>query len=492
MDLIPNADRRHPAYVEFLEQVVAAQKDRVAVLLTQIEALQAHVVAQDARIVAQDVRIEELERRLASTSRTSSKPPSSDGFSKPPSPPKKPGSRRNPGKQPGSKGSHLPMVADPDEVIWHRPSHCSGCGDALADAEVVGCEVRQVFDVPPVRVFVTEHRRADVRCGCGTISGAAFPTAVTVSAQYGANLRSLAVYLCTFQHLPYGRAAELLSDWFGIPVSPGTLVNIVAEGSALVEPALEVIRQQLVAAPVVHADETGSRVEAKLHWVHSASTPALTLYTAHAKRGRDAMNDAGVIPSFTGILVHDGWAPYRSYGMDHALCNAHHLRELLGAAEYRGQRWAGAMIKVLLGLKDEVDTARSHRAQALNPERLRHWLDRYEAALITGDRNNAVLPQRKPVNLLRRLRAHRYDVLRFATDFRVPFDNNLAERDIRMIKLQQKISGSHRSFAGADRFCRLRSYISTARKQQHNVATALRQLFEGDLWIPAPTPVAPT
>lgn len=471
MDL-NNTDRDRDEYIGLLEKLVRGQQERISDLLA--------LVAETASLRA---RIDELERRLGSNSRTSSKPPSSDGYAKPPGKKRTPSSR-TPGKQPGSKGAHLPRRPDPDAIIVHRPDRCGSCGGGLENAEVVGSDARQVFDIPPMRLVVTEHRAEQLRCRCGHTSSRGFPMAVPAPTQYGPNLRALGTYLCIYQHLPYDRAAQLLSDWLGAPVATGTLVNMVATASGRVAPALEVIRQQLVGAPVVHADETGARVEAALHWVHSVSTPRHTLYTAHARRGREAMTAAGVLPFVTGVLVHDGWSPYRAYPVQHGLCNAHHLRELEGAAEHRGQGWARDMSRVLIGLKNEVDAAHGRGQTRLTDEQLAHWNGRYDIAVARGTQATAVRPVRKPHNLLKRLTKYREDVLRFATDFRVPFDNNLAERDIRMVKLQQKISGSHRSFDGADRFCRIRSYISTARKQGESAASVLVRLFEGDPWLP--------
>jgi transposase len=489
MDLA-NIDRNEPGYTDFLEKLVAQQQAHI----TEMGVLVAEATAQVERLTAQNVvlraRIEELERRLGTNSRTSSKPPSSDGYGKP-SAKKGTPSSRPPGKQFGSKGTHLPRKPDPDRIIVHRPEQCSACGSELEGAALVGTEARQVFDIPPMQLVVTEHRAEQLRCHCGTTSALSFPASVSAPTQYGSNLRALGTYLCIYQHLPYDRAAQLLSDWLGAPVATGTLVNLVAEASVRVTPALDVIREQIIAAPVVHADETGSRVEASLHWIHSASTSSHTLYTAHARRGLEAMTAAGVLKFVTGVLVHDGWSPYRAYPVKHGLCNAHHLRELEGAAEHRGQAgWAREMIKVLIGLKNDVAAARDCGRASLTEERLAYWNTRYDIAVDRGNRANDLRLQRKPYNLLKRLIKYREDVLRFATDFRVPFDNNLAERDIRMVKLKQKISGSHRSFAGADRFCRIRSYISTARKQGKSVASVLIRLFEGDPWLsqPAATP----
>ena len=486
--------RDRDEYIASLEKVIAAQQARIGELL-QMETRIAELTQIAALVPVLQARIAELERRLSSNSRTSSKPPSSDGYGKPPAKSRKStkGSRP-PGKQPGSAGTHLARRLVPDVVVIHRPQLCAGCGEGLADADVVATEARQVFDIPPMQLTVTEHRAQAQRCGCGHTTFGSFPAAVTAPTQYGPHLRALGTYLSVYQHLPYERTAELLADWLGAPVATGTLVNMVADASDRVEPALVAIRDQIAASDVVHADETGARVDGRLNWMHSASTTTHTLFTAHPRRGLEAMTAAGVLAKVSGVLVHDGWSPYRRYEVEHGLCNAHHLRELEGAAQYRGQAgWARQMIRVLTGLKREVDGARRRGAAGLDEDRLAHWNQRYDSATARGTQANHVRLVRKPNNLLKRLITYRADVLRFATDFRVPFDNNLAERDIRMVKLKQKVSGCHRSAEGADRFCRIRSYISTARKQGQSVATVLVRLFEGDPWLPAgPAAGAPT
>jgi transposase len=273
--------------------------------------------AEQARLIATlQARVAELERRLGRDSSNSSKPPSSDGLGKPARADRRAdeqAGRRRPGKQPGAPGAHLAQVAIPDEVVEHLPERCGGCGAELADAPVVGVQARQVFDLPLLRLGVTEHRARRRRCACGSTTAAAFPNHVRAAACYGPGMRALMAYLCAHQHLPVDRAAQLLADVLDAPVATGTLAAVVAEGASGLEEFVEVVRGQLAAAPVAHFDETGARIAGRLHWVHSASTSLLTLLTAHPRRGNLAMDAAGVLPGFTGVAVHDGWAPYWRY-----------------------------------------------------------------------------------------------------------------------------------------------------------------------------------
>lgn len=455
-------------------------RDTVERLQEQVERLQARVV--------------DLEGRLRMNSKNSSKPPSSDGYAKPRPTSRRVRSGREPGKQPGTPGAHLAQVAVPDEIVLHVPAACGRCGADLDDAEVVKAEARQVFDLPPIRLMVVEHRAECRRCSCGTITTGCFPTDVSSPVQYGPGVQALGTYLSAYQHVPCERTAQMMSDCFGASIATGTLITHQAECALRLTGFVGTIREQLSQAPVAHFDETGARVNGATSWVHSASTDRLTMYTAHARRGNEAMDDAGVLPAFTGIAVHDGWPAYRHYGSAHGLCNAHHLRELTGAAEEAGQDWAGDMIELLLSAKLSVDAAHAKGHDRLDMLRLGTYQQRYDdiiraghlanpaAASVSGRRGRPA--RTKTANLLHRLDDRRDDVLRFATDLTVPFDNNLAERDIRMVKLQQKISGGWRSPEGAERFCTTRSYISTARKQGVNVLSALRQVFEGRPWVP--------
>lgn len=486
--------------------VAAAQAQVIAGLRddnTQLRTALADLHTANARLqMANDelaARVAELEGRLAKDSSNSSKPPSSDGLSKRPVPSRaeRPKSTRRPGKQPGSPGAHLERVAHPDQVVVHTPQRCQACGGMLADAPVVGVEARQVFDLPPIRLQVVEHQVQRRRCTCGQATGAVFPTQARAVACYGPGVRSLACYLQGRQHQPVERTAELLADVLGATVATGSLAAVMGEAAGRLGGFLEVVRQQLAAASVACFDETGARVAGRLHWVHSASTQQLTLYTVHPKRGTKAMDAAGVLPRFGGVAVHDGWASYLHYtDATHALCNAHHLRELDAVAAEPGQGWAGEMAEWLTIAAGQAAAARAAGACRLDPGVLGRLQARYQEIIVKGKAANPPparpaggrRPKRSPAaNLLARLDARRDQVQRFLVDLRVPFTNNLSERDIRMVKLQQKISGCWRTTAGAQAFLAVRSYLSTARKHGENPLAVLRQLFVGQPWLPPAT-----
>jgi len=454
----------------------------------------------EVRVLELEGEVAELKRRLDQNSRNSSRPPSSDGLSKPPV---KKSLRRPSGRKPGGQSGHgggtLAAVADPDEVVRHSPVCCAGCGASLEGASVEGCERRQLFDLPEIRLRVVEHLVERRRCGCGRLTAASFPAGVSAPTQYGPGVRALAIYLIARQHLPYQRTAELFSDWLGAPISTGTLASYIAKGAGDLQGFLDEVHRQLITAPVAHFDETGARVQGRLRWLFSASTDRLTFYALHDKRGFDGLDHAGVLPAFTGIAVHDGFKPYRRYThAEHALCNVHHLRELLGIIEQHPddpkQVWAVRMDRLLRDLHSAVGRARASGEDRLDPGELAGYRASYEQIIAQGNHDNppgtiptgkrGVIRQTPARNLLSRLDTYRDDVLRFAHDFRVPFDNNLAERDIRMVKLQQKISGCWRTSSGADDFLALRAYLSTARKQGRHTIHALTRLATGDPWIP--------
>lgn len=461
--------------------------------------LEALVGEQAALIVELRAEVAELKRRLAQNSRNSSRPPSSDGLSKPPV--KKSLRRRSgrkPGGQSGHDGGHLAQVATPDEVLTHPPTSCAGCGGDLCGAAVESAERRQVFDLPEMRLRVVEHVVERRRCGCGHLTSAAFPDGVSAPAQYGPGVRALGIYLIARQHLPYERTAELFADWLGAPISTGTLASFVARGAEDLEGFLDEVHRQLISAPVAHFDETGARVDGRLRWLFAASTEQLTLYALHDKRGHDGLDYAGVLPDFAGVAVHDGFKPYRRYSSArHALCNAHHLRELQAVIESDPegkQSWARAIDRLLRDLQRAVATATDHGHDDLDVSQLAAYRIAYEQIIATGYRENPLnttrtgqrgsIAQTPARNLLSRLDVYREDVLRFAHDFQVPFDNNLVERDIRMVKLQQKISGCWRTSTGANHFLALRAYLSTTRKQGYHILDALTRLAARDPWIP--------
>ena len=458
--------------------------------------LRARVDALMQRNAELEARIADLEERLARNPRNSSMPPSAEGFSKPPAPSRaeRRAAKRKPGKQPGTEGKYLARVAEPDEVLGHAPAACESCGADLADAEVIGTEHRQVFDLPEIRLHVTEHVVERRRCACGCETKAVFPPAATAPACYGPGVRALAVYLAVHQHLPFDRMAQLFRDVLGQEVSVGALAQMVAEAADATSPFLEDVKVLLRAADAVHFDDTAGRAAGRLHWVHSASTALLTLLDCHQRRGTLAMDDLGVIGEMTGIAIHDGWKPYRSYDVAHALCNAHHLRELAAIGVVWDQGWANDLAGLLIEAKTAVEAAQRAGRDRLDDSTLHSIRVRYGKLIAKGIAANPEPEfgkrhgyEKKAHNLLRRLDAQRADVLRFCSDFRANFDNNQAERDIRMVKLQQKISGSWRTLDGARDFCAIRSYVSTLRKNQRDILGGLRLLFEGHAWLPGET-----
>lgn len=471
------------------------------------EDLAALVVEQAATIGRLEQRVAELEsetaelkRRLAQNSRNSSRPPSSDGLAKPAPKSLRRPSGRKPGGQAGHGGGHLAQATVPDEVVDHVPSACGACHAALDDAVAIGHQARQVFDLPEIRLSAVEHRAWTRRCGCGHETSAAFPAAVTAPAQYGPRVRALGLYLVAYQHLPYGRAAQLLSDWAGQQISTGTLAAFMAQGAEDLGPFLDSVHAQIAAAPVAHFDETGARADGRLRWLFAACTDRLTFYSLHDKRGFDGLDHAGVLPAFTGIAVHDGFKPYRRYtGAQHALCNVHHLRELLGIIEPDPNdpkiAWAVRMDRLLRDLYAAVARARAAGQEWLDPGELAGYRAAYAQIIADGNHRDppgtiptgkrGVIRQTPARNLLTRLDRDREDILRFAGDFRVPFDNNQAERDLRMIKLQQKISGCWRTITGAEQFLALRAYLSTAAKNGRSSVDVLTALADHRPWLPA-------
>jgi transposase len=461
----------------------------------RVAQLEAENAALRKRVRELEARLADLEERVRRTPRNSSMPPSQEGFSKPPAANRatRRGEKRRQGKQPGQEGRHLAQVADPTEVFVHEPIACPDCGADLSSAEVVGEDVRQVFEVE-IRRHVTEHRMQRRRCTCGCEAVAEAPQEATAPACYGTGIRALSCYLAVFQHIPYDRMAQFFADVLGLPVSTGALVQMVQEGGGRLGFFSDVVRDLLKEAPAVHFDETGARVTGRLHWVHVASTALVTLIECHERRGTVAMDAMGVIAKMTGVAVHDGWKPYRAYDVVHALCNAHHIRELDNIGVVWDQGWANEMIDLLVEARDAVEKAKSEGKDRLDPSVLHSIRVRYGTLVNKGWAANPA-PEvgkrsgytKKAANLLARLDGQRHDVLRFTTDFTVGFTNNQAERDVRMVKVQQKVSGSWRSIEGARAYCAIRSYISTMKKQDADVLGGLRQLFDGHAWLPGGT-----
>lgn len=461
-------------------------------LLVLIAALQAQVAELQARVQA-------LEDRLATDSHNSSKPPSSDGPGVKPHPKSlRAHAGRKPGGQPGHVGATLRQVDQPDAITVHAPATCQACGRSLEGVPSLRRERRQVVDLPPVTARVVEHQAETKRCpGCGAETSGQFPEGVEAPAQYGPGVATLAVYLNQAQLLPLERTGEVLAEVFGCPLSEGTLERAVGACHARLAETEAAIKRGVAGAKVAHFDETGLNVCGKSAWLHVASTPSLTFYAAHQKRGREALDAIGVVPQFRGRAVHDGLASYWQYEQcAHALCNAHHLRELTFVEEQLGQSWARDLKDVLLESKRAVDEARGQGLEALSAETKWQLERRYDAVLEAGGKANPPpeptgkrgRPKRgKAGSLVDRLREHKGATLAFLHDFAIPFDNNQAERDIRMTKVRQKISGCFRTTTGADRFCRIRGYISTLRKQGMPVLAALGGALLGNPPLPATT-----
>jgi transposase len=439
---------------------------------------------------------EELGRvkgQLGKNSRNSSKPPSSDGLSKPaPKSLRKPSGQKS-GGQKGHKGHFLEALAEPDVVAYHPVTECAACANGLEGVAAEGYEERQVFDIPPPCLEATAHRAERKRCQCGHLTTAAFPPEASASVQYGPRIKAVAVYLNQYQLVPYARVGEILESLYGARLCEGSLLNVNQQAYDHLEDTGNQIKAALLQQDVLHADESGIRVEGKLHWVHTLGNARLTHYQHHEKRGQAAMEAIGLLPNYTGIVVHDHLKAYLCYtDCLHGLCNAHHLRELAFLLERGHLEWAGEMARLLVVMKKCVNRAQRRRQTALSPK-LRLLLSRrYDAVVESGLKQDAILnppadrpkqrgrpKQSKAKNLLDRLKGFKTETLRFTEDFRVPFDNNLAERDIRMVKLKQKISGTFRSQNGASLFFRIRGYVSSAKKQGHNAFHALALCFQG-------------
>jgi len=471
------------AVIELVEELSAQHLALVQQLLHQQQALEG--------------RIKALEDKQKKNSRNSSKPPSGDGFGKRTKSLRKK-SQRPSGGQKGHPGSTLEWREAADEVVTHGVEACSQCGASLRDAAVTSYELRQVHELPSLSMHVIEHQ-AEVKCcdACATLSRGTFPLDVSNRVQYGRGIKGLMVYLMDAQLLPSDRARELLYEVFGCEVSEGTLYNARTKCFDRLAAVEHQIKAQLETAAVLHCDETGLRVNRKLWWLHVASTAALTYYSVHTKRGRAAIDEMDVLANFDGVSVHDGWMSYFGYDCAHSLCNAHHLRELRFIVEQYQQPWAQQMMTLLIDIKSQVEDAKAAGKEALSIRQLHDAEERYQTILIDGFKANPPPPidesapkkrgrvkQSPAKNLLDRLERHDTAVLAFMLDFRVPFDNNQAERDVRMMKLKQKISGCFRSANGSRLFCRIRGYISTMRKQKQPLLEALTAAFTENPMLP--------
>ena len=455
-----------------------------------VDLVQSLILDFRKQIGQHETRIVELEKQISKNSSNSSKPPSTDGFKKTVKNSRKK-TERKPGGQKGHKANSLKMVEKPDKIISISVDTCKSCGLDLKSQKKKQTK-RQVFDIPPLDIIVTEYITESITCPCcKTHNSTKFPDNVKRPTQYGNNFKSLIIYLNQYQLIPYDRTVEFVKDIFGHSFSQGTIYNIIKSAYNNLQATEEIIKEKITNSPVVHFDESGGYCNKVRDWFHVASTDVLSYFSFHEKRGSKAMNEMNILPGFKGKAVHDFYSSYFTFDVKHILCNAHLLRELKFLHEEENQNWALDMEKLIIKIKHDVDrTTEKTENNSLSEYKQNKYNNCFDKIISEGLSLNPKnkgqpgkrgrIAQSTARNLLERLKKWKRSYLAFMTDFSIPFDNNQAERDIRMIKLQQKISGTFRSKKGADFFCRIRGYISTARKNDIEIFQALKMIFNGN------------
>ncbi len=431
--------------------------------------------------------IQNLSDQINKNSSNSSKPPSSEGYNKPPRQTSSLRSKSNKktGGQPGHKGHTLRQSTIIDHVVMHPVNQCVHCQNSLETIKAENIDKRQVFDIPQLEIKVVEHQAEIKICpNCGHKNKGYFPKEVNSYVQYGINVKSVINYFTQYQLVPLSRTKEIFRDLFSHSVSEATIIKANMELEQNIAPSLVAIKQYLCKSDVLHVDESGVRTEGNLHWLHNASNEKATCYKIHKNRGSKAMDEIGIINKFQGTLVHDFWKAYLKYkDAKHSLCNAHHLRELKFITENYDQKWAKEMYQLLLEIKEKVDKSRGFD-NCLPDSIIEFYEKRYDDLIKDGYFvNKQIDNNKKPMNLLKRLDGYKSNTLLFMHNFEVPFDNNQGERDIRMIKVKQKISGSFRTKKGADNFTNIRSFISTVMKNSGYILDELINAFDGKPFI---------
>ena len=428
-------------------------------------------------------RVLELENKLSKyenpkNSGNSSVAPSQDPYRKTKS--MRGLSNKSQGGQKGHQGSKLEMVATPDTTIIHNISQCDCCGNNLPKSSEI-YDTRQVFDLPPIKIQVTEHRVLQKTCTvCGTQNTAKFPEGVTQKTQYGNNLKSLCVYLQNYQMLPYARCKEFISDLTGHNMSTGSLSNFQALCVTHLEGYEQEVKKQLLQSPILHADETGVRLNAKISWMHVMSNKSISYFTHHLNRGRQAMDEIGLLALYKGTLIHDRFSSYFGYGCEHSLCNAHILRDLIYVEETFNATWAKQIKKLLLDAKKTKEKNPNLKASYYSKvfkkyvSLIRPIITKYDKKFKKTDAQRLAFALEK----------HKYLILKFIAKAEIPFDNNQAERDLRMIKVKQKVSGCFRAKTHASYFACIRGYITTLKKNKENVLENIQNAFLKKPFIP--------
>ncbi|PWR69547.1 IS66 family transposase [Methanospirillum stamsii] len=439
-------------------------------------------------------RVRDLENRFNLNSTNSSIPPSKNPLNHKKISNSRVSRGNRPGGQTGHIGTTLSPVENPDIKIDHAPNVCSGCGATVQTKLLQFLDERQEAEIPPATILWIAHRIFSYHCPyCHTVTNGEFPRHITQKVQYGVRLTAYVAYLSVYQLIPVKRLTHILSDLHGCSISPGTVINMVERVGGNLEGFTDKIRELLIESPVIHTDETGMKVGKKKSWLHVASTKLLTLYGIFGSRGHAGIEALGVLPHYFGIAVHDFWDSYHKYPCNHAYCNAHILRELKRVEEETKQDWAVRMRELLLKAK-KISEIFHDKDKLVGPSLIKFLNEEYSNIIIEGMQAN---PPPTPIkgkrgrrkqphsrNLLERMQNHQTEILLFLTNPLAPFDNNLAERDIRMPKLKMKISGLFRSEKGAQAFSRIRSYVSTMQKNEISIIDGLMKATMGDPWIP--------
>ena len=436
-------------------------------------------------------RVTELENNQKKNSSNSSKPPSTDIGKPKQTKSLRTSSGKKPGGQTGHSGETLSFSTTPDATITHSVDQCKCCGENILGVDAHGHERRQVYEIPPIKIMVTEHLSEIKSCPkCDTINKAAFPDGVNQPLQYGTRVQTFAAYFTQLQLLPYARTTQIFQDLFGHKLSQSFLVNNNKRLAKQLQPFIQELKETILQQPVLHADETGYYYNNNRNWLHTVCSEKYTLYMAHEKRGKIAMDEMGILPHFKGTLIHDFWKAYNEYPCNHALCNVHHLRDLTFCEEVLNCTWAGKMKQFLLKQLHKVNSLKDEGASCLTKGQLQYMHKKYDGLIYEGQQlypppkkvvgKRGCTKKSKPHNLLDRFINFKYEVLAFVLDFSIPFGNNPAEQAIRMVKVKQKISGCFRSEQGAKDFADTRSYIATMQKQGYSIFQAIENAISGN------------
>lgn len=427
----------------------------------------------------------DLKSRLNTNSRNSSKPPSSDGYQKKPAFAKP--TKGKQGGQNGHQGRTLHQIEHPDKIVNCAPEICS-CGHEFTLDQIKLGERRQVFDLPEPRLEVIEYQIQKATCPvCGKICKGMSPEGVNAPVQYGSGVKAYLVLLNVHFNLPFKKIQLLFSDLFGYPINESTIYSAGEQCYKNLDESENIIKSKISESQVVHADESGLRVNGKLHWLHIATTLLYTYLFIHEKRGAGALeSEKSILDKFTGWLVHDCWSSYFRFGnIMHAICGAHILRELEGLIETQKTKWPKTFKTFLMRVFEMPFEERIKRREQINSryDQICRIAEKSEPAPIKVQGKRGKYKRTKGRNLIERLIKEKDAMLAFAFNENVPFTNNLAERDLRSAKLKQKTSNCFRTITGSEIYARIQGFISTARKHNRHVFSELSSTFAGNNFI---------